>query len=180
MIGGLVYVLGITFLSHFSILDIYLDFSMDDCFMLLFYSNIGFTARPNVLRKGGRKLFFLGLSIVLAISQNMLGIGLSILLHIKPLAGLAYGSISMTGGHGTSAVFAKILEQKGFNGAVSISLAAATFGLITGGIIGGPIGKLLSQKSTVVYPEQANNKNNFESKKTLPMKIFLKHYTICF
>lgn len=169
VIGGFIYIICISCLKRFQILDIQPDMTLSDCFMLLFYSSIGFKARISTLKKGSKKLIvFLGLSIVLALLQNIVGVGLAMLLNIDPLAGLACGSISMTGGHGTSAAFASVLEDKGLYNAISISLAAATFGLISGSIIGGPIGKFLSKNvsnlsgtSESIHDYPHNNKNTF-------------------
>ena len=97
---------------------------------------------------------FLGLVITLIIAQNFLAVGLSRLMHINPLIGMCTGSISMVGGHGTAGAFGPVLEDFNVNGATTISTAAATFGLIAGSLIGGPLGKLLIEKrnllSTVV------------------------------
>lgn len=97
---------------------------------------------------------FLGLVITLIIAQNFLAVGLSKLMHINPLIGMCTGSISMVGGHGTAGAFGPVLEDFNVNGATTISTAAATFGLIAGSLIGGPLGKRLIEKrnllSTVV------------------------------
>ena len=102
---------------------------------------------------------FLGLVITLIIAQNFLAVGLSKLMHINPLIGMCTGSISMVGGHGTAGAFGPVLEDFNVNGATTISTAAATFGLIAGSLIGGPLGKRLIEKrnllSTVVSEDDS-------------------------
>ena len=79
-------------------------------------------------------------------SQNLLAIGLSKLLNLNPLIGMCTGSIPMVGGHGTAGAFGPVLEDFNIQGATTICTAAATFGLITGSLVGGPIGKRLIEK----------------------------------
>lgn len=123
------------------------DMTFKDFFMLLFYSGIGFTASWKLLRKGGpRVIIFLIISAVVVVLQNLVGVGLAKVLGINPLVGIATGSIPMTGGHGTSAAFAPVLEDAGLLNANTISLAAATFGLVAGSLIGGPTGRFLIER----------------------------------
>ena len=102
---------------------------------------------------------FLGLVITLIIAQNFLAVGLSKLMHINPLIGMCTSSISMVGGHGTAGAFGPVLEDFNVNGATTISTAAATFGLIAGSLVGGPLGKRLIEKrnllSTVVSEDDS-------------------------
>ena len=135
------------------------EFSFDDILkevcMVFFFTSVGFQANLKVLKSGGKALIiFLGLVIGLILSQNFLAVGLAKLLHISPLVGLCTGSIPMVGGHGTAGAFGPVLEDFNVNGATTISTAAATFGLIAGSLIGGPLGKRLIEKrnllSTVV------------------------------
>ncbi len=126
-----------------------IKFSMafKDLFMLLFYAGIGFTASWKLLKKGGPQvIIFLVLSSLLVVLQNGLGVVLCKVLGISPLIGIATGSIPMTGGHGTSAAFAPVLESVGLDTATTVSLAAATFGLVAGSFIGGPTGRFLIEK----------------------------------
>ena len=91
-------------------------------------------------------IVFLGVVIVLIVSQNFLAVGLANLLGVDPLVGLCSGAISMVGGHGTAGAFGPVLEDFGFSGATMLCTAAATFGLIAGCMIGGPIGRRLIEK----------------------------------
>lgn len=123
------------------------NFLLSDFFMLIFYTSIGFTASISILKKGGiSTIKLLILSSILVILQNGIGIVISKLLGVNPLVGLATGSIPMVGGHGTSAVFAPSLVELGLEGADTIALAAATFGLVSGALVGGPVGTYLIEK----------------------------------
>ena len=121
------------------------EFSFDDILkevcMVFFFTSVGFQANLKVLKSGGKSLIvFLGLVIVLILSQNFLAVGLTKLLHIDALVGLCTGSIPMVGGHGTAGAFGPVLEDFGISGATTLCTAAATFGLITGSVMGGPLG----------------------------------------
>lgn len=144
VVGGLICTVLILIGHVTGAFEVKFDMAFKDFFMLLFYSGIGFTASWKLLKKGGPKvIIFLIISSVIVIFQNALGVALSHVLGIDPLIGLATGSIPMTGGHGTSAAFAPVLEQAGLANANTISLAAATFGLVAGSLIGGPTGRFL-------------------------------------
>lgn len=144
VIGGLLLTV-FTLIGHETgIFTFKFDMAFKDFFMLLFYAGIGFTASWKLLKKGGPQvILFLIVSTVCVFMQNALGVGVSKLMGISPLVGLATGSIPMTGGHGTSAAFTPVLEAAGLANAGTISLAAATFGLVAGSLIGGPVGKYL-------------------------------------
>lgn len=115
--------------------------------MLIFFTTIGFTASAKLLKKGGiGVLIFLITATVLVIAQDIVGVGLAKAFGLHPLLGLAVGSIPLTGGHGTSGAFGPVLEELGVNGALSVSIAAATYGLIAGCLIGGPVAKKLKEK----------------------------------
>lgn len=119
--------------------------------MVFFFTSVGFQANLKVLKSGGKSLFiFLGLVVVLIVFQNFLALGVSKLLHLDPLVGLCTGSIPMVGGHGTAGAFGPVLEDFDVKGATTICTAAATFGLIAGSLIGGPIGKRLIDRKKLL------------------------------
>ncbi len=131
------------------------EFSFDDILkevcMVFFFTSVGFQANLKVLKSGGKSLIvFLGLVIVLILSQNFLAVGLAKVLHIETLVGLCTGSIPMVGGHGTSGAFGPVLEDFGISGATTLCTAAATFGLIAGSMMGGPLGKRLIEKKNLL------------------------------
>ena len=93
---------------------------------------------------------FLGLVITLIVCQNLLAVGLSHVLHLNPLIGMCTGSIPMVGGHGTAGAFGPVLEDFNIQGATTICTAAATFGLIAGSLVGGPLGRRLIEKHNLL------------------------------
>ena len=137
------------------------EFGFDDILkevcMVFFFTSVGFQANLKVLKSGGKAMIvFLGLVIVLIVGQNVLAVGLAKLLGVDALVGLCTGSIPMVGGHGTAGAFGPVLEDFGISGAMTLCTAAATYGLIAGSMMGGPIGKMLIEKHDLlktVVPE---------------------------
>jgi len=122
--------------------------------MVMFFTSVGFNASLKVLKKGGKKvLIFLFLAIGLCFAQNVVAIFLSQLIGINPLLGLMTGSTPMTGGHGTSAAIAPTIEALGIKGAGTVAIASATFGLIAGSMMGGPIANKLILKHKLLGNE---------------------------
>ena len=118
-----------------------------DLCMMLFFTSVGFQSDMSVLRKGGRPLvMMIFLVAVLIASQNLISVGIAKGLGMDALFGMAVGSIPMCGGHGTSGGFSPLLEQMGLQGASSITMAAATFGLVAGSLLGGPLGEALIRR----------------------------------
>ena len=131
------------------------EFTFDDILkevcMVFFFTSVGFQANLKVLKSGGKSLIvFLGLVIALIILQNLTAVGLAKLLNLNPLIGMCTGSIPMVGGHGTAGAFGPVLEDLNIKGATTICTAAATFGLIFGSLIGGPLGKRLIEKHSLL------------------------------
>ncbi|RFS29628.1 sodium/glutamate symporter [Acinetobacter sp. SWAC5] len=123
-------------------------------FMLIFFASIGLSANFAKLREGGIGLviFLIAISTFIVV-QNAVGMSLATLLGLDPLIGLIAGSITLTGGHGTAGAWGEILEtQHGIQGALALGMASATFGLIIGGIIGGPLAKLLINRHNISAP----------------------------
>jgi ESS family glutamate:Na+ symporter len=116
-------------------------------FLVAFFTCIGLNASWTLVKRGSFGLLvFLMLSSVLAVAQNLLGVPLAKLLGESPLLGLVCGSLTLTGGVGTALGFAPELEKAGLANAAVVSVAAATFGLVAGGLIGGPLGGWLVRK----------------------------------
>ncbi|EPF70857.1 sodium/glutamate symporter [Acinetobacter rudis] len=131
-------------------------------FMLIFFASIGLSANFAKLKEGGIGLvIFLGCVSTFIVVQNSVGMGLASLLGLDPLIGLIAGSITLTGGHGTAGAWGEILEtQHGIQGALALGMASATFGLIIGGIIGGPLAKLLINRYKLATETNAGARNN--------------------
>lgn len=147
VVGGVLVALLITALNLFGTASVSLDSSFNEFFSLLFYAGIGYTASWKLLKKGGPQvILFLVLSSILVVFQNGLGIVICHIMGINPLIGMACGSIPMVGGNGTAAAWGPILESAGLDAGTTIATAAATFGLVAGALLGGPIGRFLIEK----------------------------------
>ncbi|WP_173025937.1 sodium/glutamate symporter [Acidovorax sp. SRB_14] len=121
--------------------------------MMVFFTTIGFSASFELLKKGGVAVaVFLLAAIGLVLIQNTLGAALASALGLHPLIGVAAGSVSLTGGVGTSAAFGPLLEQAGAAGALPVAIAAATYGLVAGCVVGGPLGSLLVRRYRLQGP----------------------------
>jgi ESS family glutamate:Na+ symporter len=145
VIGGFVFAAVALALRQAGVLAFEFDTTLQSPFMIAFFTSIGLGASLGLLKKGGPQvvLFWL-LASVLAILQNGVGVTLAKLLGVDPFLGLISGSITMTGGHGTGAAFGKLMEEQyQMTGAVTLAMAAATFGLVSGGLLGGPVGTRL-------------------------------------
>lgn len=151
VIGGLLFAVLTCVCYSLGIAEFTFDDTLREVCMVFFFTSVGFQANFKVLKSGGKSLFiFLGLVVVLIVSQNFLALGVSKLLHLDPLVGLCTGSIPMVGGHGTAGAFGPVLEDFDVKGATTICTAAATFGLIAGSLIGGPIGKRLIDRKKLL------------------------------
>ena len=127
------------------------DSILKDFLMVIFFTTIGFSASFELLKKGGVGVaLFLAAATILVIIQDVVGVFLAKAFNLHPYIGLAAGSIPLTGGHGTSGAFGPVLEDFNVQGATTICTAAATFGLIFGSIIGGPLGKRLIEKKDLL------------------------------
>ena len=138
--GGIIFSLITLILYSWFDIEVSFDGTLKDVFMLAFFTSVGFQSNLKVIKKGGKLLFImLALMVAIITMQNLMPMGITHLLGVDPLIGMASGSIAMTGGHGTAGGFAKVLEGMGLQGAGTIGMAAATFGLIAGSMIGGPL-----------------------------------------
>ena len=133
---------------------------MNNFFYNLFFAASGTAASLKLLKKGGKLvLIFSILAAVLAVIQNAAALGLGIAMDMNPLTALMAGSTPLTGGHGNAASFGPIAAEMGGVGALEVAIASATFGLISGSIIGGPIGRQLIRKYNIEknYVEETND-----------------------
>lgn len=151
VIGGLIFAIMTCLCYVTGIAEFSFDDTLREVCMVFFFTSVGFQANLKVLKSGGKSLIvFLGLVIVLIILQNLTAVGLAKLLNLNPLIGMCTGSIPMVGGHGTAGAFGPVLEDLNIKGATTICTAAATFGLIFGSLIGGPLGKRLIEKHSLL------------------------------
>lgn len=133
------------------------DTTLQTPLMIAFFTTIGLGASLGLLKVGGPQvLVFWGLASLLAAIQDLVGVGLARGLGVHPFLGLIAGSITMTGGHGTGAAFGKLMEdQYGFSAGVTLAMAAATFGLVSGGLIGGPVATTIIRRHKPAHAPEA-------------------------
>ena len=145
--GGILFSLLALALYGWFDIEVSFDNTLMNVFMTAFFTCVGFQSDLKVLKKGGKPLVILLVLLVLIITmQNSMAIGITWLMDVDPLLGITAGSVSMTGGHGTAGGFAEVLSEMGLKGADSIGMAAATFGLIAGSMLGGPLADFIIKR----------------------------------
>ncbi len=154
VVGGLVFAIVSCTLHGLGIMEFTFDETLKTVCMVMFFTSVGFQANVGVLKNGGRSslslVIFLAAVIALILSQNFVSVGLAKVMGLNPLLGLCTGSIPMVGGHGTAGAFGPVLEDLGISGAQTICTAAATFGLVAGSLMGGPLGRKLIVKKDLL------------------------------
>lgn len=151
VIGGLLFAILTLVLYMTGVAVIDFDDTLKEVCMVFFFTSVGFQANLKVLKSGGKSLIvFLFLVIMLIVMQNFSAIGLANLIGLDSLTGMTTGSIPMVGGHGTAGAFGPVLEDFGVQGATTVCTAAATFGLIAGSLMGGPVGNRLIKKHNLI------------------------------
>ncbi|MDU9348694.1 MULTISPECIES: sodium/glutamate symporter [Staphylococcus] len=188
VIGGLIFSILVAILQSTNIITIKLDSEfIQNFFMLAFFTTIGLGASLKLLRLGGKVLilYFIFCGF-LAVFQNLISVSLAKVLNIPPLLGLTAGSMSMEGGHGNAAAYGQTIRDMGFDSALTAALAAATLGLVAGGLVGGPVVKFLitkynlkSEHAEETTTDYGNVKSNeYLHNRMNPTTIFLLQFTI--
>lgn len=137
------------------------DNTLKDFFMIAFFSTIGFSASLKIIKQGGIAIVIMFIvSVLMLIIQNVWGVTIARFFNINPLFGLCAGSISLMGGVGSSAAYGPIMEANGADGALAVAIASATFGLVMGGLVSGPIAKFLIDKKDLLKKAQLSDKAN--------------------
>lgn len=157
VVGGLLVAALLLLLRALTDVDVRFDASLQAPLMLAFFATIGLNADFASLKKGGRILgIFLLVVTALLVVQNAMGIALAKALGLDPLMGLLAGSVTLSGGHGTGAAWGAVFSEKyGVASASELAIASATFGLVLGGLIGGPVARLLIKRVQVPGVELA-------------------------
>ena len=151
--GGLLFATGVTLVYSFADIQLEFDMRLRDILLLVFFSTVGLSARFRTLAAGGKALLVLTvIAGVFLILQNTLGVAIALSRDVNPGYGLIAGSISFAGGHGTAIAWGQVAEDAGMKGASSIGVAFATFGLVAGGLIGGPIARRLIEHRQATMP----------------------------
>jgi ESS family glutamate:Na+ symporter len=148
VVGGLLVAILLTLNRAYVGLPIAFNTTLQSPLMIAFFTTIGFGASVALLRVGGPAviIFFL-FSTVMAFAQNVIGAGVAIALGQNPLMGVLAGSVTLTGGPATGLAFAPEFEAAGVPAAATLAVAAAMVGIVSGGILGGPIGTYLVKRS---------------------------------
>lgn len=148
VVGGTIFALVSMGLYYAKIVELEFDYkTVNQLFYCIFFAASGAAASMALLKKGGKLVvIFAVLAAVLAALQNGIALGIGHFMNVDPLISMMTGSIPMTGGHGNAAAFAPIAVEAGASAAMEVAIAAATFGLISGSIIGGPLGNFIIKR----------------------------------
>lgn len=157
VVGGLLAAIGLLILHATTGYVFNFHKDLQTAFMLVFFSSIGLSANFGKLKEGGKSLMvFIVIVSLFIFVQNGVGIGIASALGLNPLIGLMAGSITLVGGHGTAAAWGQIFEQEhGIVGAAGLGMACATFGVVMGSLIGGPLARFLIVRHKLVTPSQS-------------------------
>lgn len=169
VVGGFLIATVLYLIYYFFHISFQFESSLQTATMLIFFSSIGLSADFEKLKEGGKPLLiFIGITGTFIFFQNLFGITVSKLLGLDPSYGLIAGSITLTGGHGTGAAWAENLTSTfHIEGAMELAMACATYGLVMGGIIGGPVANFLLKRNNIKPSTQTNEDEglleNFEN-----------------
>jgi ESS family glutamate:Na+ symporter len=153
VVGGLLFASLSTFLRTQGIVGFELDSIMQNNLMIMFFTTIGMGASVLLIKHGGLPLvIFFGLACMLAVFQNAIGILLAEATGIHPLFGIIAGAVTLMGGLGTGGAFGPLFESWGLSGATTAAVAAATFGMVAGSLMGGPFGEKLIKHYRIKTP----------------------------
>lgn len=179
VIGGLIISILVLILEKSGIAKLEFDKILQDFFMNIFFTAIGLSASFAMLKKSGALGIKLALAIIILLPlQNIIGVGLTKALGINPLHGIAMGSTSMTGGIGSAISFGKIMEEMGAESNIAIGVAAATFGLMAGSLVGGPTARRLISKNKLVTKGSLSRENKIDIKTLTNQKTLTKAIVI--
>ncbi|MHC5226547.1 sodium/glutamate symporter [Ignatzschineria sp. LJL83] len=145
LVSVLIWILKVSNLASFQF-----DTSIQTYLMIAFFTTIGLGGSFRILKSGGKLLLvYLCICWFIAFFQNTFGLGIAMALGIDPVLGVMSGAVSLTGGHGGAAAFGGMAEELGHSSATITALASATFGLIAGSLLGGPVASYLIKKHNV-------------------------------
>ena len=155
VVGGLIFALAHLALYMGGVVQFTFDDNVKNFFMTLFFTSVGYTACFRLLKKGGKKVFtFLLIAIVMVFLQDVLGSVLAAVFHWDMRLGLCTASIPMVGGHGTAGSYGPMMENElGIAGANVLAVAAATYGLVAGSLMGGPTARSIIQRYNLTSTE---------------------------
>lgn len=150
VIGGFLFAILVLILRQTNVAEIEFDTSLQSPAMVAFFSTIGLAGSLAMIKKGGKLLLIYLLACwTLAIMQNLIGIGMATAVGVEPMLGIMAGAVSLEGGHGAAAAFGPTAEEMGVSGATTVAISSATFGLVAGSLLGGPIAGWLMARHRV-------------------------------
>jgi len=157
VVGGLLFSAIILLLRGGGNVQVSFDSALLTPLNVMFFTTVGLSADARSLAKGGKLLIvFLAAVVGSLFMQNAIGVGLARLFDIHPANGMLAGSITLTGGHGTAAAWgSKFVEERNLQGAIELGIAAATYGLVFGGLFGGPFASWLLRRHGIKSPGAA-------------------------
>ncbi|MGL4674792.1 MAG: sodium/glutamate symporter, partial [Wohlfahrtiimonas sp.] len=160
VVGGFLVSILIWILKSTELATFQFDTSLQSFLMVAFFTTVGIDGSFRVLKSGGKLLFiYLGICWFLAIFQNTFGAGLAMAFGVDPVMGVMAGAVSLTGGHGGAAAFGTMAEELGHQSMLVAAIASATFGLIAGSILGGPVASFLIKRHNVKIEAIGNGEN---------------------
>ena len=174
VVGGLLFALLAFLLKTTGIVEFTLDTSLQTLFMIAFFTTVGLGASYKLIKLGGKLLMiYLLLCGVTVFMQNAIGVSLAQILGIEPLLGAMAGAITLNGGHGGAAAYGQTIESLGISSAITIGMAAATLGLISGSLTGGPVARYLIKKNNLKPISETTSEYIEEDEKSIESHSFL-------
>lgn len=182
VIGGLIFSIVTTILRSANILEFDFDITLQSFFQIMYFCTIGFAASFKMLKVGGSKVVkFLVIASIFALLQDVLAVGLADTVGIEPLLALMTASPALTGGMGTSAAVAPSVEALGYSAATTVAVTAATFGILCGSVMGGPVATRLIERHDLFrkFQTRTTKEDSFDLSILEDKKKFLSSKTIC-
>ncbi|WEE00333.1 sodium/glutamate symporter [Taylorella equigenitalis] len=147
VIGGFIASITVLILKKVFGIDLLFDVQLQSPLMVAFFTTVGLGGSYTLIKTGGKALVvYLLLCWFVALYQSGLGILLASMFDIHPVLGVMSGAVALEGGHGNAAAFGSMAEDLGVSSSTAVAIAAATFGLIAGSLLGGPVGGYLIRK----------------------------------
>ncbi|MCL1941263.1 MAG: sodium/glutamate symporter [Synergistaceae bacterium] len=164
-VGGLVVAITTAALQANGVASFAFDGTLQTVFMICFFCTVGMNASYKLVIKGGIMVVaFWGVATLVSILQNAAGIPIAASFGLNPLMGIVGGSIPMIGGLGTAGAFGALFEDEyAVSGALSAAIACATFGMVAGAVVGGPVGEWIIKKNKLVTPKGENTKSPLDT-----------------
>ena len=182
VIGGLIFSIVTTILRSANILEFDCDTTLQSFFQIMYFCTSGFAASFKMLKVGGSKVVkFLVIASIFALLQDVLAVGLADTVGIEPLLALMTASPALTGGMGTSAAVAPSVEALGYSAATTVAVTAATFGILCGSVMGGPVATRLIERHDLFrkFQTRTTKEDSFDLSILEDKKKFLSSKTIC-